>query len=75
MSTKFLYHTYDQSNDNMIIIFSSEQRNPTLLPDRVTRALFEWIDCRESDAFSDKTKLILPEVFYGFKHKNIEISS
>ena len=54
----------------MILVFSSEPTKLTSVKDRVTHALFEWIQLKERQTGS----LVFPEVLIGLNHKGIEVS-
>jgi hypothetical protein len=54
----------------MILVFSSEPTKSTFTKDRVTHALFEWIQLKERQTGS----LVFPEVLNGFNHKGLEVT-
>ena len=53
----------------MILVFSSEPTKVTYVSDRVTRALFEWIEHSEAKS----GELVFPDVLIGLNHQGLEV--
>jgi hypothetical protein len=52
----------------MVINFSSEPTKYTYVEDRMTHALFEWIENKKNRA----GEVIFPDVLIGLNHKGLE---
>ena len=55
----------------MVIVFSSEPTRTTDVKDRVTYALFEWIELNKKKAGA----LILPDCVAGLNHGGLEVTT
>ncbi len=55
----------------MVIVYSSEPTRTTNVKDRVTHALFEWIELNKNKAGA----LILPDCVQGLNHRGLEVTT
>jgi hypothetical protein len=55
----------------MVLVYSSEPTRPTNVKDRVTHALFEWIEFKKNK----KGALILPNCVQGLNHRGLEVTT
>ncbi len=63
------FQEVQQGDSNMVIVFSSEPTKTTSTADRVTHALFEWLDSKEKQA----GVLIFPDALIGLNHRGLEV--
>jgi len=59
------YGDYKSGDSNSVMVFSCEPTRPTLVKDRVTHALFEFLMKKEND----NGNLVFPDCLMHFNHK------
>ncbi len=62
------FQIYEEKESNMVINFSSEPTKYTYVSDKMTQALFEWIENKKNRA----GEIIFPDVLLGLNHKGLE---
>jgi hypothetical protein len=64
MSEEQDFQIYEEEESNMVIVYSSEPTKYTYVSDRMTHALFEWIEDKKNRAGG----VIFPDVLVGLNH-------